>query len=261
MQGLGVYENETFWRETFIWISQQVSPKCVLCSITTKHTARPDWFDILSGPWIWQIGRERKGIFFFFNAICAFSALPMSTFLVHPILWVNKEIKFRYKDSDQQIRQMHFLVRYQLDSRTIFLYQLPTTYTWCKEIQGRNQSHLPRLKTLPRNYSQTTHFSPAFMLHPPSLTLKQICRTRCQSSSINREIQHSDLVASFPIAVLPYWLFPTIRGPCFPQNALNISRLSYYPPLCGCYLQTCPLFHVFFFCCFVFKKKIKSTNS
>lgn len=186
--------------------------------------------------------------------MCAFSALQMSTSLVHPVLWVNKEIKVRYKDGDQQIRKMNFLVKYQLDSETIFLHQLPTTYAWCKEIQGRNQSHLPRLKTLPRNYSQTIHFSSDFVLQPPSLTLKQIYRTRCQSSSINREVQRSDLVPSFSIAVLPYWLFPTIRGPCFPKNALNISRLLYYPPLCGCYLQTCPLFHVFFLVLFLRRK-------
>lgn len=67
-------------------------------------------------------------LFFFFNAMCAFSALQMSTSLVHPVLWVNKEIKVRYKDGDQQIRKMNFLVKYQLDSETIFLHQLPTTY-------------------------------------------------------------------------------------------------------------------------------------
>lgn len=45
-------------------------------------------------------GKGRGLIIFFFNAMCAFSALQMSTSLVHPILWVNKEIKFRYKDRD-----------------------------------------------------------------------------------------------------------------------------------------------------------------
>lgn len=63
MQSFGVCENETSLRETFIWISQQVSPKCVLCSITNKHT-QPGLMDLI--PFlVHQSDRlEGKGIFF-----------------------------------------------------------------------------------------------------------------------------------------------------------------------------------------------------
>lgn len=66
--------------------------------------------------WIWYpfwsislTGWKGKGCFF--NAVRAFSALQMITFLVYPVLRLRKEIMFRYKDRDWQSgRQMHFLV-------------------------------------------------------------------------------------------------------------------------------------------------------
>ena len=129
MQGFGVCENERSWRETFIWVSEQVSPKRGLRSISTKNTQPgPDGFDTLSGPSVWQIGRER----YFFQCHANFQCLA-----------TNKS---------------------QTDSWTIFLHQPPKTCLWCKETQGRNMSNLLSLKTLGRNYSQPIHFPSAFVL-------------------------------------------------------------------------------------------------
>lgn len=119
-QGFGVCENETSWRGTFIWISQQVSSKCVLRSITTKHT-QPGLMDLIHFL-VHQSDRlEGKG--FFFNAMRVFSALQMITFLVHPVLPLNKEIMFRYKGCDWQSgREVPFLVTKARQRVGLFFY-------------------------------------------------------------------------------------------------------------------------------------------
>lgn len=158
-----------------------------------------------------------------------------------------------YWDSNWQIRQTDAFAsnKSQSNSWVIFQYQLLTTCILCTETQGRNLAILPKLKTSPRNYSQTILFPSAFVPQPPSFTLKQICRARCWSSSIKREIQYWDLILSFSITVLPYWPFPQIRGPSIPWNALNIStHPSYYPPFSTC----CGLGCLFCVCLFVFWK-------
>lgn len=66
VQAFGVCENETSRKETFIWVSQQMGPKCVSCSISTKHT-QPGWW--IQYPF-WSINlTDWKGKGFFFNAM------------------------------------------------------------------------------------------------------------------------------------------------------------------------------------------------
>lgn len=120
--------------------------------------------------WIWYTFwsinlTDWKGKGFFFNAMRVFSALQMITFLVHPVLPLNKEIMFRYKGCDWQSgREVPFLVTKARQSWTIFLHQPPTTCARCKETPGRNLSNLLNLKTPARNYSQPIHLSSAFVL-------------------------------------------------------------------------------------------------
>lgn len=177
-----------------------------------------------------------KGRDFFFQCHVCFQCLADEHFPSAPRPlsdWVNQVM---YRDSNWQIRQTGAFAsnKSQFNSWTIFQYQLPATCTWCKETQGKDLSVLPKLKTSPRNYSQTVLFSSAFVPQPPSFTLKQIHRDRCWCSNIKRETQYWDLNLSFSITVLPYWPFPKIRGPSIPRNALNISTPSYYPPFSTC---------------------------
>lgn len=77
MQSLGVCENETSLRETFIWISQQVRPKCVYVPLLI-NTHSQAW-------WIWYPFRtisltDWKGKGFFFQCHASFQCLADNHF-------------------------------------------------------------------------------------------------------------------------------------------------------------------------------------
>lgn len=159
MQAFGVCEKETSWRDTFIWISQQMGPKCVSCSITAKHT-QPVWW--IQYPF-WSINlTDWKGKGFFFQCHAAFSALQMITFLCTPSSsWIRKWCLDLNTMTDSQADRCVY--KNQTESWIIFLHQPPKTCTWNKELQGRNLSNLLNLKTQAINYSQPIHFSSSFV--------------------------------------------------------------------------------------------------
>lgn len=155
IQAFGVCENETSWRETFIWTSQQMGPKCVSCSITIKHT-QPGWW--IQYPF-WSINLtdwKGKG---FFSMPCSFQWLADSHFPVHPILQLNEEIMFRSKDYDWQSgREMHI----QKTDRELDYFSTPASKNLHLEqgTSGKESVKSPNLKMQAINYSQPVHFSP-----------------------------------------------------------------------------------------------------